>query len=171
MSSGRDLERLVRRSAEGQGIRITQTGPRAIGTGKTDLRGRPISVHVESGQLDFVCTVQGRHVEFDAKACANLTSFPLREIRHNQAVICRHRHEEGCVAGFLVEFTRLEPAEYYWLPWPVLAPIWRKAPYGGPQSIPLATFRALCPHVRTLPGGRLDLSGILGRLLSVGAGR
>lgn len=163
-ATGTKFERLVRSSAKRQKLRLRQTGPRAIGTGKTDAAGRPISKHVESGFLDFLIDTPGGFAEFDAKSTKG-KSLPLANLKRNQVTIVRRAHEAGRLAFFLVEFSALpDGPEYYVLPWPVLALFWSNTTTGvGPMSIPLAVFRDLCPRVQFV-GKKLDLADIIERL-------
>jgi recombination protein U len=165
MGSGRDLEKLIVASVKAQGLAIDQTSPRSVATGKRDSSGRMITVTIECGQLDFVGNVRGRYVTFDAKSCKVQSSFPLRDIRKHQAVICRNRHLEGACAFFLIELTQPAPSVCYAMPWPVLEPFWREyMAFGQPASIPRAAIERYCLPVPRV-GKHLDLVGILDRLM------
>jgi penicillin-binding protein-related factor A (putative recombinase) len=164
MSTGTKLEGLIRRSAKKQGLRLRQTGPRAIGTGEVDADGRPISVHVESGFLDFVLQWPGGHAEFDAKS-TKLKSLPLRNLKRNQVTTLRRTVEAGGIAFFLVEFSDLpDGPEYFALDWRTLAVYWPNTSTGkGPQSIPLSVFRSRCQRITHSRAG-LDLMDVINRL-------
>lgn len=161
--SGNNLEALIRASADKQkdaGLWLLQTGPRFVGkvSGDGMASGRVIG----RGGLDFIGYHGPRFVTFDAKSCANKTSFPLANIEHHQAVIVKKAHESGAIAFFLVEFSKLDQPAYYAMTWPALKPFWdakRKADYCGgtaPASIPLRVFEAECLKVARTRAG-LDL--------------
>lgn len=166
MGTGAGLEELIRKSVAKQadaGLWLLQTGPRFVG--KVQADGQAAGRLIGRGGLDFIGYYGARFVTFDAKSCANKTSFPLANIEHHQAVIVRKAHEAGALAFFLLEFSKLGPC-YYALTWPTLRPFWeakRKADYCGgdaPASIPVKLLEAECLPIRRGRGG-LDLVAAL----------
>lgn len=173
MTRGASLEAMIRRSAEIQGLRgLKQTGPRYVGATGRGGRAKGGRV-VGKGELDFAGNVGPLAVTFDAKSCANGTSFPLANIKRHQATICKRRHEEGAIAFFLVEFSALDAPEYFALTWPVLEPYWKRYDAIKPgadyvASIPLTEFRGQCIRVERA-GSVLDLLAAVKQLTEGGA--
>lgn len=161
---GKSLETLVERSARAQGLHIEKNSPRSVATGKRDLQGRMLNITIASGKLDFHGHWRTKYFTFDAKSCAAGTRFPLADIAKHQEVICRHRHAEGVVAFFLVEFTQPGQPQYFALTHPILKPYWdARMAWGEPASIPRAAIERYCPRVALTPRG-LDLVGIIEQL-------
>jgi recombination protein U len=164
VSTGDSLEKLVRDSVKAQDLAIKQTAPRWRGRVKQGgliKRGRVVS----SGELDFTGHVAGRFVTFDAKSTQQ-PSLPLKNIKRNQATICRHRHEEGALAFFLVEFAGQPEPAYFAVTWPVLKPYWDRFGHGGPSSIPMDVIRSTCSRIDR-KGKTLNLDGALRTMLGL----
>lgn len=160
---GSALETLARKSVErqaDQGLHLIQTGPRFVGRvgSKGEASGRLVAL----GALDFIGDYRGRFVTFDAKSCANATSFPLADLRRHQVVIVKRTVARGGLAFFLLEFTAGSPS-YWALTWDVLRPYWNEADAGGRQSIPRAAIEGQCLRIQRTRSG-LDLVGVIEQL-------
>ena len=169
MSTGSNLEALVRCSAdrlEDQGFHLIQTSPRFVGS--VGPKGEAFGRIVGQGALDFIGDFRGLFVTFDAKSTESKTAFKLDLIKRHQAVIVRKSFERGAIAFFLVEFSKLEPARYFALTWPVLKPWWGRMDYGGPQSIPFAFLEAECLEIHR-ERKTLDLVGTVEALMQKAA--
>jgi hypothetical protein len=109
-NSGRGLESTVLAS-QAKGICVDKIphGMRHIGGGRTV----PVP-----GPVDFMGTLAGRSLVFDAKQCARKTRFNLGDRTmvkpHQRERIIRHG-EAGAIAGLLVEATAF--GLYLWLDW------------------------------------------------------
>lgn len=163
-SKGKALETLILRSAErSSGLHLTKTGVGFAYRGRT-ADGRMIGTATSKGQLDFVGHYQGRMVTFDAKSC-DKCRLPLDMLKRHQVTIVKHRHAEGCVAFFLVEFTNGDQPEYFALTWPQLAEWWNGYSLNGtPASIPRDWILWTCMRIARDRNG-IDLVGAIGRLM------
>lgn len=170
-SKGKAFEQLIERSIKAQGLVIQHNAltARMIWT----PHGTRLQ-HTKSA-LDFegVLAPHGTAVRFDAKSVATPTRFDLKGVTRGQAKKIQAAHQAGGLAGLLVEFTAPGPAEVFWLPWPVLGPLWRRFDSiagGGAASIPRGHIALTCPRVAT-DGKLLDLAGLFDRLIRARAGR
>lgn len=104
---------------------------------------------VPSGLCDFYGTspqLNGRLIVFDAKETKNKTSFPLKNIKHQQMDQMERVTMAGGLAFLVVWFT--ESNEAFYAPYDFIAPYWDMAEQHpgvrGYQSIKLKDFRERC---------------------------
>lgn len=81
--------------------------------------------------VDYIGTVQGIPVCFDAKECASNT-FPLQNVHPHQIQFMREFEEQGGIAFIILCFT--QPDEIYYVPLADLNRFWNRMEAGGRKS-------------------------------------
>ena len=81
--------------------------------------------------VDYIGTVQGVPVCFDAKECGGET-FPLQNIHEHQMRFMREFEEQRGIAFFIIYFSAVE--KYYYVPYRDVEVFWRRAESGGRKS-------------------------------------
>ena len=85
----------------------------------------------QKSTVDYIGTVQGIPVCFDAKECAKET-FPLQNIHEHQIVFMKEFEEQGGVAFFFFYFCSIDV--FYYLTLKQLLIFWERAKEGGRKS-------------------------------------
>lgn len=85
----------------------------------------------QKSTVDYIGTVQGIPVCFDAKECA-VRTFPLQNIHPHQIRFMKEFEEQGGIAFIILYFTGLN--EIYYLPFEHIAGFWKRMEEGGRKS-------------------------------------
>lgn len=85
----------------------------------------------QKSTVDYIGTVQGIPVCFDAKECATDT-FPLQNVHRHQIEFMREFEEQGGIAFIILYFTSRE--EMYYIPFLHLERFWNRMEAGGRKS-------------------------------------
>lgn len=85
----------------------------------------------QKSTVDYIGTVQGIPVCFDAKECATDT-FPLQNVHRHQIEFMREFEEQGGIAFIILYFTSRE--EMYYIPFDQLERFWDRMEAGGRKS-------------------------------------
>lgn len=94
----------------------------------------------QKSTVDYIGTVQGIPVCFDAKECAEDT-FPLQNVHEHQVAFMREFEEQRGIAFLLIYFKKQDV--FYYLPFEALERYWERAESGGRKSF---RFDELDPH-------------------------
>lgn len=86
----------------------------------------------QKSTVDYIGTVQGIPVCFDAKECAART-FPLQNVHEHQVLFMKEFEEQGGIAFILLHFTSLD--EIYYMPFGDLYRFWQRMEQGGRKSV------------------------------------
>ena len=81
--------------------------------------------------VDYIGTVQGIPVCFDAKECA-VDTFPLQNVHEHQMAFMKDFEKQGGVAFFILSFT--DKSEMYYVPYRHLQVFWKRMEDGGRKS-------------------------------------
>ena len=81
--------------------------------------------------MDYIGTVQGIPVCFDAKECA-VKTFPLQNIHPHQIQFMKEFEEQGGIAFIILYFTSLN--EMYYMPFEHIYTFWKRMEDGGRKS-------------------------------------
>ncbi len=133
---GSALEDLVNRTNEiyrEHGLALIQKIPTPITPIKIDKENRHITLAYfdQKSTVDYIGSVQGIPVCFDAKECAT-TTFSLQNIHAHQVEFMEDFEKQQGVAFFLIYFTG-EDFMYY-LPFRDLKVFWDRCQNGGRKS-------------------------------------
>lgn len=85
----------------------------------------------QKSTVDYIGTVQGIPVCFDAKECA-VTTFPLQNLHEHQIRFMEEFEEQGGIAFVVLHFTTLD--EIYYVPFVDLHRFWQRMCDGGRKS-------------------------------------
>ena len=85
----------------------------------------------QKSTVDYIGTVQGLPVCFDAKECKTDT-FPLRNIHSHQMRFMKEFEQQGGIAFILLSYTARN--EIYYLPFDHIAGFWERMEEGGRKS-------------------------------------
>ena len=88
----------------------------------------------QKSTVDYIGTVQGIPVCFDAKESASDT-FSLQNIHPHQVQFMKEFEEQEGIAFFLISFTAED--FFYYLPFREFLPFWERAENGGRKSFRL----------------------------------
>ena len=133
---GSILEELVNRTNEKykeQKLALIQKIPTPITPMKVDKETRHITLAYfeQKSTVDYIGTIQGIPVCFDAKESAE-TTFSLQNIHPHQVEFMKAFEEQQGIAFFLIYYSSLD--EYYYLPLRLFLPFWERAEKGGRKS-------------------------------------
>lgn len=133
---GSALEELVNRTNEKyeqKHLALIQKIPTPITPIQFDKESRHITLAYfdQKSTVDYIGTVQGIPVCFDAKECA-VDTFSLANIHAHQVVFMREFEEQGGIAFFLLSYTSKNIL--YYLPFRNLAVFWKRFEDGGRKS-------------------------------------
>lgn len=96
---------------------------------------KPINAFpTEKSWLDYIGTVDGVAVTFDAKETNNKTSFPLSNIKEHQIKDMNYWNRCGGRSFLIIWFKQQN--EVYLLPYETIIIAWNEAKNGGRKSIP-----------------------------------
>lgn len=85
----------------------------------------------QKSTVDYIGTVQGIPVCFDAKECAAKT-FPLQNIHEHQVKFMKEFEEQGGIAFIILHFTAAD--EIYYVPFRDIYRFWQRMEAGGRKS-------------------------------------
>jgi Penicillin-binding protein-related factor A, putative recombinase len=133
---GSGLEELLNRtndSYRNAKLALIQKVPTPITPIKIDKEHRHITLAYfeKKSTVDYIGTVQGIPVCFDAKECA-VDTFALQNIHEHQIAFMKDFEEQGGIAFILIYYTKL--AEYYYLPFTFIIEVWERMLSGGRKS-------------------------------------
>ena len=89
--------------------------------------------------VDYIGTVQGIPVCFDAKECAART-FPLQNIHPHQIAFMKEFEQQGGIAFIILSYT--SENEIYYVPFDLVYRFWQRMEDGGRKSF---TYEELVP--------------------------
>lgn len=133
---GSALEDFINHSNESyreKKLALIQKIPTPITPISIDKESRHITLAYfdQKSTVDYIGTVQGVPVCFDAKECAAKT-FPLQNIHPHQIEFMREFEEQGGVSFIILSFTCLD--ETYYLPFDKVYEFWHRMEEGGRKS-------------------------------------
>lgn len=85
----------------------------------------------QKSTVDYIGTVQGIPVCFDAKECA-VKTFPLQNIHEHQVQFMKEFEEQGGIAFIILSYTALD--ETYYIPFRDIEQFWIRMKQGGRKS-------------------------------------
>lgn len=86
----------------------------------------------QKSTVDYIGTVQGIPVCFDAKECATDT-FPLQNVHNHQMEFMKDFEMQEGIAFFLIHFSKSDV--YYYVPYREMLFFWNRANNGGRKSV------------------------------------
>ena len=133
---GSTLEDLINHSNEiyrDKKLALIQKIPTPITPIEIDKESRHITLAYfdQKSTVDYIGTVQGIPVCFDAKEC-QVDTFPLQNIHPHQVAFMRDFEAQGGIAFFILHFTHRD--EMYYLPFRDLDVFWKRMQDGGRKS-------------------------------------
>lgn len=133
---GSTLEEFINRTNEKYlecGLALIQKIPTPITPINIDKDSRHITLAYfeQKSTVDYIGTVQGIPVCFDAKECATDT-FPLQNIHEHQVQFMKEFEEQGGVAFLLLYYSSKD--YFYYLRFSQLLKFWNRALEGGRKS-------------------------------------
>lgn len=136
---GSTLEELINRTNEKyreNGLALIQKIPTPITPMKIDKESRHITLAYfdQKSTVDYIGSVQGIPVCFDAKECA-VDTFSLQNIHAHQVAFMRDFEKQKGVAFFLLYYTHRDML--YYLTFRRLLEFWNRAQEGGRKSFRL----------------------------------
>lgn len=137
---GSTLEELINRSNDSyreKKLALIQKIPTPITPINIDKESRHITLAYfdQKSTVDYIGTVQGIPVCFDAKECA-VDTFPLQNIHPHQVEFMKEFEEQGGIAFIILSFTARN--ELYYLPFDEVYGFWRRMEEGGRKSFTYA---------------------------------
>lgn len=116
-----------------RGLALIQKIPTPITPVKFDTESRHITLAYfdQQSTVDYIGSVQGVPVCFDAKECAKGT-FPLQNVHPHQVAFMQHMEEQGGIAFLLILYTDIEAC--YYMPLQELLTFYERAENGGRKS-------------------------------------
>lgn len=133
---GSTLEDLINRTNEKyqeNGLALIQKIPTPITPIKIDKSTRHITLAYfeQKSTVDYIGSVQGIPVCFDAKECA-VDRFALQNIHPHQVAFMEQFERQKGVSFFLIYFSARD--EFYYLPFALFKFFWDRAQQGGRKS-------------------------------------
>lgn len=122
-----------------------------------DIKGNRVIGYLDTPTwVDYSGVLDGRALIFDAKETST-KNFPLKNLKDHQYELLKSWNRSGAYAFLLVAFwTGANEPEAYILPFSILEKAWDEMMAGGRKSIPIKTFKELCPEVKSRNGYPLD---------------
>ena len=133
---GSELEEIVNLTNEKyreKKLALIQKIPTPIKPIQIDKATRHITLAYfdQRSTVDYIGTVQGIPVCFDAKECA-VKTFPLQNIHPHQIAFMSEFENQGGVAFIILSYTSED--EIYYIPFDVIYDFWRRMEDGGRKS-------------------------------------
>lgn len=133
---GSTLEELINQSNEkyrSGKLALIQKIPTPIKPIQMDKESNRITLAYfdQKSTVDYIGTVQGIPVCFDAKEC-NTKTFPLQNIHEHQIEFMREFETQGGISFIIIYFTTKD--EMYYLPFSDIIKFWKRAEDGGRKS-------------------------------------
>lgn len=134
---GSTLEEWINRTNERydeKGLALMQKIPTPITPVRIDKEHRHITLAYfeQKSTVDYIGTVQGIPVCFDAKEC-NTDTFPLHNIHEHQVEFMRRFEKQDGIAFFVIYYSGRN--ELYYMTFRELIIFWERAQNGGRKSI------------------------------------
>ncbi len=134
---GSTLEEFLNRTNEKyseQGLALIQKIPTPITPVQIDKEHRHITLAYfdQRSTVDYIGTVQGIPICFDAKEC-NTDTFPLQNIHEHQVVFMEKFEQQEGIAFLIIYFSKKN--ELYYMTFRELKSFWDRAKNGGRKSI------------------------------------
>lgn len=132
-----DLINLTNEKYREKKLALIQKIPTPIKPIRIDQKSRHITLAYfeQKSTVDYIGTVQGIPVCFDAKECAS-DCFPLANIHAHQTAFMDCFEEQGGAAFFLIHFTARDV--FYYLPYRKLKKFWERMEQGGQKHFKFA---------------------------------
>lgn len=133
---GSTLEEMINMTNENyrsKGLALIQKIPTPITPVKIDAATRHITLAYFEKQstVDYIGTVQGIPVCFDAKECATKT-FPMMNIHQHQIEFMKDFEKQGGISFILLYFSKLN--ETYYVPFAEIERFYERSLQGGRKS-------------------------------------
>lgn len=133
---GSALEDFINHSNESyreRKLALIQKVPTPITPISIDKESRHITLAYfdQKSTVDYIGTVQGIPVCFDAKECA-VKTFPLQNIHAHQIAFMKEFEEQGGISFLIISFTGMN--ETYYLPFDQIYGFWKRMEEGGRKS-------------------------------------
>lgn len=133
---GSTLEDLINHTNERyreKKLALIQKIPTPITPVSIDKENRHITMAYfdQKSTVDYIGTVQGIPVCFDAKECA-VNTFPLQNVHEHQVAFMKEFEEQGGISFIILYFTSLD--EMYYIPFTDLYRFWQRMKDGGRKS-------------------------------------
>lgn len=133
---GSALEDMINRSNEiyrEKKLALIQKIPTPITpiTIEKDTRHITLAYFDQKSTVDYIGTVQGIPVCFDAKECS-VKTFPLQNIHEHQIRFMKEFEEQGGIAFIILYFTAMN--EIYYVPFREIEKFWMRMEQGGRKS-------------------------------------
>lgn len=133
---GSALEDIINRSNDSyreKKLALIQKVPTPITPISIDKESRHITLAYfdQKSTVDYIGTVQGIPVCFDAKECA-VETFPLHNIHPHQIAFMREFEEQGGISFIILSYTVKN--EIYYLPFDEILRFWTRMEEGGRKS-------------------------------------
>lgn len=96
-----------------------------------DTRHITLAYFDQKSTVDYIGTVQGIPVCFDAKEC-RVKTFPLQNIHEHQIQFMKEFEEQGGIAFIILSFTAMN--EVYYVPFGEIERFWMRMQQGGRKS-------------------------------------
>ncbi|MFR3727482.1 Holliday junction resolvase RecU [Lacrimispora sp.] len=133
---GSSLEELINRSNESyreKGLALIQKIPTPITPISIDKESRHITLAYfeQKSTVDYIGSVQGIPICFDAKECA-VNTFPLQNIHPHQIAFMEEFEQQGGISFIILSYTHKN--EIYYLPFIRLREFWKRMEEGGRKS-------------------------------------
>lgn len=96
-----------------------------------DSRHITLAYFDQKSTVDYIGTVQGIPICFDAKECA-VKTFPLQNIHEHQVMFMKEFEAQGGIAFIILSFTMLN--EIYYIPFCDIYRFWKRMADGGRKS-------------------------------------
>lgn len=133
---GSTLEDLINHSNESyreKKLALIQKIPTPITPINIEKKNRHITLAYfeQKSTVDYIGTVQGVPICFDAKECAAKT-FPLQNVHSHQIQFMKEFEEQQGVAFIILSFTAYD--EIYYVPFDSLYAFWQRMESGGRKS-------------------------------------
>ena len=128
-----DMINMTNESYREKGLALIQKIPTPITPINIDQSTRHITLAYFDKQstVDYIGTVQGIPVCFDAKECA-VTTFPMMNIHEHQVKFMEEFEKQDGIAFILISYTHKD--KYYYLTYRQLKYFWNRAEGGGRKS-------------------------------------
>lgn len=133
---GSTLEELINHTNEiyrEKHLGLIQKIPTPITPIEIDKTNRHITLAYfgQKSTVDYIGSVQGIPVCFDAKECA-VKTYPLQNIHPHQIQFMKEFEQQGGVAFIILYFTGVD--EMYYLPFDRVLAFWKRMEEGGRKS-------------------------------------
>lgn len=132
-SSLEDLINFTNEKYREKKLALVQKIPTPIKPIKIDQSSRHITLAYfeQKSTVDYIGSVQGYPVCFDAKECATDT-FPLQNIHQHQVDFMKEFEEQGGISFILLHFSHRN--EFYYLRFQEMMKYWQRQYEGNPKN-------------------------------------